>query len=78
MDQFHRLKGRSASMPSAIDLFTSENPSQAKILDNVMNLYDQLPQRFKETHEVSVHASEDRFNFQATNITATLQVFHFI
>ncbi len=74
MDQYHRLKGRRASLPTATDLFTSDTPSQAKILAHVMELYDQLPQRFKETLEVGADASEDRFNFQAANITATLQV----
>ena len=74
MDHYHRLKGRSASLPTVTDLFTSDNPSQAKILDHVMALYNQLPQRFKETPEVEADASEDRFNFQAANITATLQV----
>ena len=74
MDQYHRLKSRSASPPTVTDLFKSDSPSQAKILDHVMALYAQLPQRFKETPEVEGNASEDRFNFQAANITATLQV----
>lgn len=74
MDHYHQLKGRSASSSSVTDLFTSDTPSQAKILDHVMALYNQLPQRFKETPEVEADASEDRFNFQAANITATLQV----
>lgn len=55
-------------------LFTSDTPSQAKILDHVMAQYNQLPQRFKETPEVGADASEDRYNFQTANITATLQL----
>ena len=74
MDQYHRLKGRNASLPTATDLFTSDTPAQAKILDHVMALYNELPQRFKEIPEVEADISEDRFNFQAANITATLQV----
>lgn len=74
MDQYHRLKGRSASLPTVTELFTSDTPSQAKILEHVMALYNQLPQRFKETPEIEGDASEDRSNFQAANITATLQV----
>ena len=74
MDQYRRLKDRRNSLPSLTDLFTSDTPTQAKILDHVMGLYDQLPQRFKETPDAGTDASEDRFNFQAANITATLQV----
>lgn len=75
MDQYHQLKGRRASLPTVTNLFTSDSPSQAKILDHVMAIYDQLPQRFKETPEIGADTSEDRFNFQAANITATLQVY---
>lgn len=74
MVQYHRLKGRRGSLPSVTDLFTNDNPPQAKILDHVMALYNQLPQRFKEIPEAGTSVSEHRFNFQAANITATFQV----
>ena len=72
--QYHQFKGRRASLPTVTDLFRSDNPPQAEILDHVMVLYNRLPQRFKETPEAGSNASEHRFNFQSANITATLQV----
>ena len=74
MNQYHGSKGQGTTLPAVTNLFSNDSPSQSIILDHVMALYAQLPPRFKVTPDVETNPAEDRFNFQAANITATLQV----
>jgi hypothetical protein len=48
--------------------------SQASVLQNVMELYANLPNRFKVIQPISFNTQEDRFGFQAANIIATVQL----
>ena len=52
--------------------------SQASVLQNVMDMYLQLPNRFKEIQPISFNAQEDRFGFQAANIIATVQLLRMV
>jgi hypothetical protein len=52
--------------------------SQASVLQNVMELYANLPNRFKVIQPISFNAQEDRFGFQAANIIATVQLLRMV
>ncbi|KUJ10337.1 uncharacterized protein LY89DRAFT_689616 [Mollisia scopiformis] len=76
MDDFHRRRPvRNQFSPPA--LFNRETPQQSDVLNKVMSMYEELPPRFKETRLNLSHGQgglEDKFSFQAANITATLQL----
>lgn len=74
MDRFHRRRPQQVGPFTPSKLFTSDAPSQASILENVMSMYNELPPKLKEAKPVVSHAGEIIFGFQAANITATLQV----
>jgi hypothetical protein len=76
MDDFHRRRPQNVGPFSPSDLFLRESPSQSAVLEKVMSMHAELPDRFKETRSVVSDMVEDRFSFQAANITATLQVCH--
>lgn len=61
------------------DIF-KEQPSfsQASVRENVMQMYINLPQCFKETPPVTYDIKQDRFGFQAANITATIQLLRMV
>lgn len=75
LDHFRR-KRLKRQMPSPFQAYADDSPLQSSVMDTVMSLYAQLPQRFKETRPITVDPTEDRYSFQAANIVATLQVCH--
>lgn len=75
IDEYHRCRPNTIRPVSAAILFTRECPGQSVVMGKVMEMHDQLPQRFKEIKpipETGPDAMEDKFSFQAANITATL------
>ena len=52
--------------------------SAGSVLDHVMFMYSQLPQKFKETPAVICNQAQDRYGFQAANITATIQLLRMV
>lgn len=81
MDDFHRRRPSIGPL-SPSDLFTRETPHQSVVLSKVMSMHDELPPRFKETKSVPPSGKgpglEDKFSFQAANITAALQLVRMI
>lgn len=70
-DQRSRLHKRSFLH----DIFQDQQAvSQASVRDRVMQMYINLPQCFKETQPITYVVKQDRFGFQAANITATIQL----
>jgi hypothetical protein len=66
---------------SPSDLFGREMPHQSTVLNKVMSMHNELPPRFKETKMIPQNGKgglEDKFSFQAANITATLQLVRMI
>ena len=81
MDDFHRRRPHTTGHFSPSDLFRHETPHQSVILEKVMEMHEQLPARFKETKLIPQNGKgglEDKFSFQAANITATLQLVRMI
>jgi hypothetical protein len=81
MDDFHRRRPHTTGSFSPSDLFGRETPHQSIILNKVMAMHEQLPARFKETKLIAENGKgglEDKFSFQAANITATLQLVRMI
>lgn len=79
MDDFHRRRQTNGFSPS--DLYNREALHQTVVLDRVMSMYEQLPPQFKESKLNSMNYKgglEDKFSFQAANITATLQLVRMI
>ena len=74
VDHFHYRRPRVQEASLVRDIFGRSAPSQASILDDVMQRYAALPKRLKETPPVLSDPFEDRLNFQAANIAATLLV----
>jgi hypothetical protein len=75
MDHFRRKRPRHRRRPSLIENIFGDTPtSQAAVLQNVMTMYGNLPQQFKETSPVSLDLSKGRYSFQAANIAATVQL----
>lgn len=61
------------------NIFREQPPfSQASVRDNVMQMYINLPQCFKNTPPVTYGIKQDRFGFQAANITATIQLLRIV
>jgi hypothetical protein len=81
IDEFHRRRPNNIGPFSASDLFGNEVPHQKVVLDKVMSMHEELPSRFKETKlipQIRKGGLEDKFSFQAANITATLQLVRMI
>jgi hypothetical protein len=77
MDDFHRRRPSNIGPFSPSDIFGRDGPHQSVVLNKVMSIYDELPPRFKETKLSPQNGKgglEDKFSFQAANITATLQL----
>jgi hypothetical protein len=77
MDDFHKRRPHTTNHFSPNDLFRRDTPHQSVILDKVMEMHERLPARFKETKLIPQNGKgglEDKFGFQAANITATLQL----
>jgi hypothetical protein len=77
MDDFHRRRPSNIGPFSPSDLFGREAPHQSVVLNKVMSMHEDLPPRFKETKLIPLNGKgglEDKFSFQAANITATLQL----
>jgi hypothetical protein len=74
MDDFHRRRPQNIGPFSPSNLFFKEVPSQSAILAQVRIMRDELPLRFRETRSVVADMAENRYSFQAANITATLQL----
>ena len=75
LNHFHRRRRRERPTSIVRDIFEENVLSQASVLDNVVDLYAGLPPRFRETPPVISDPVEDRLNFQAANIAATLLVY---
>ena len=81
MDDFHRQRPSNISAFSLSDLFTRGALHQSVVHDKVMSMRAELPPRFKETKPIAQNGRrglEDKFSFQAANITATLQLIRII
>ncbi len=82
MDDFHRRRPNNTGPFAASDLFRRETPHQTFVLEKVMSMHDELPPRFKEAKLQPQNGKggglEDKFSFQAANITATLQLVRMI
>jgi len=74
VDQFHRRRPQDHQTSRVQAIFAQSALSQSSVLNEVMLMYGSLPQRFKETRPVTKDVSEDRYNFQAANIAATVQL----
>ncbi|KAH6673631.1 hypothetical protein B0J14DRAFT_52419 [Halenospora varia] len=76
IDDMHRRRRSSAGLSTPADLFVREIPHQNSLLNKVMSMHSDLPATFKEPKSIesSEAGLEDRFSFQAANITATLQL----
>jgi hypothetical protein len=77
LDHFRRRRIKQ-QMPSPFKAYSDDFPLQSSVMDTVMSMYAQLPQRFKETPPITVDPTEIRYSFQAANIVATLQVCHLL
>jgi hypothetical protein len=74
MDEFHRRRPQNIGPFSPSDLFHQSAPPQSVVLDKIILMHENLPDRFKETRCVVGETTADRYSFQAANIAATLQV----
>lgn len=52
--------------------------SQDSVRDRIMTTYSSLPQCFKESPPVCYDVRQDRYGFQAANITATIQLLRMV
>lgn len=60
---------------SIVRILISEDISDLQVMENILNLYYQLPSRFKEYKvPITGDRSQDIYGFQAANIQATLQL----
>jgi hypothetical protein len=64
-------------LSSVTDFARRDKLPKSIFIDKVMEMYGQLPHRFKTIPWVVRNPTEDRINFQAANIAATLQVRNF-
>ena len=72
---FRDRKSRTRRRSLIHDIFGDNSAvSQASVQDSVMARYLNLPQCFKETPPITYDVKQDRFGFQAANITATIQL----
>lgn len=76
---FHMKQASMQKRTFQRDIFGVRNTaSQASVLDNVIEMYSNLPQCFKETPPVTMELTDDRFGFQAANIAATIQLLRMV
>lgn len=74
-DRRSRPRGRSLLH----DIFKDDSAvSQNYVRDRIMSTYDSLPQCFKESPPVCYDVRQDRYGFQAANITATIQLLRMV
>lgn len=81
VDNFLTRRARLQKRTFLNDIFGEDGnalASQASVLQNVMKMYEKLPRRFKQIQPISFNAQEDRFGFQAANITATVQLLRMV
>lgn len=74
-----RSRGRNSrarEYPSLQEIFPGDpNIAEASVCDSILHqMYLDLPQCFKETPNMTLNTKEDRFAFQAANITGSLQL----
>jgi hypothetical protein len=75
VDEYHRYRPNCIRPVSAAILFTKDCPGQNVVMEKVMKMHDELPQSFKQIMPIRNTGNdgmEDKFSFQAANITATL------
>jgi len=77
VDECHHRRPKNIGPFSLEDILGREISNQDVVLNKVMAMHDALPPRFKEA-KLSPDGGnvglEDKFSFQAANITATLQL----
>jgi hypothetical protein len=79
MDNFRTRRARLQKKTFLSEIFGDGSlVSQSAVCDSVMNMYANLPQRFKETPPITFDMKEDRFGFQAANIIATVQLLRMV
>lgn len=79
MDNFRTRRARLQKKTFLSEIFGDKNDvSQSAVCDSVMNMYANLPERFKHTPPITFDAKEDRFGFQAANIIATVQLLRMV
>lgn len=74
VDHFRGRRPRPETVSFVQNIFGDSGASQSSVLNDVMIMYANMPQRFKETPPVTFDQAEDRYSFQAANIAATIQV----
>jgi hypothetical protein len=75
LDSFRRRHPQSTLRSSIESIFGDMPLTEASVLDAILNMYQGLPARFKETPTVSdTDTKEHRLNFQTANIAATIQL----
>lgn len=81
VDNFRTRRARLQNRTFLNDIFGetgNAQASQSSVLQSVMDMYANLPRSFKEIQPISFHAQNDRFGFQAANITATIQLLRMV
>ncbi|OCL02244.1 putative fungal-specific transcription factor [Glonium stellatum] len=74
LDHFRRRRPQNRPSSSFENIFKDTSPSESSVLDVILQMYQRLPPRFKETPSVVSDTVEHRFNFQTANIAATIQL----
>jgi hypothetical protein len=77
-DQFRTKRLQNRPLTSVANIFGERIQPQKKALDYVGEMLARLPQRFKEFSTVHVDPVRNRYDFQAANITATVQLVHML
>jgi hypothetical protein len=78
MNDFHRRRPSNGGPP---DLFGRRRTHQNVDLDKIMSVHEELPEHFKDIRlnpQNGKGGPEDKYSFQAANITATLQLVRMI
>ena len=75
MTHFRDRRSRARRRSFLHDIFSDQSGvSQSSVRNQVMTMYTNLPQIFKETPPITTNMSQNLFGFQASNITATIQL----
>ena len=77
-DRFRTSQARQENETFLNAIFGASDASQGSVLKHVMTLYADLPQSFKKTNPITLNMAQDRFGFQAANITATIQLLRMV
>ncbi|KKY20804.1 putative c6 transcription factor [Phaeomoniella chlamydospora] len=77
-NNFRSRRSRQHHETFLCDIFGDVNASQASVLQSINTMYANLPPRFKHTNPINLDTTEDRFGFQAANITATMQLLRMV